>query len=110
MTEQLRCPISLKIMKNPVKTKRGFTYEKRNIVKWFNMGNGTEPMTGENIEDYSLEEDYEMKTKLETRKTCVLCSKKMGKARYCGGCKSVCYCDKNCQKLDWENHKNICKM
>lgn len=53
-------------------------------------------------------------------KFCVLLSDPsiMGKCGYCGSdqaqvkcakCKSVFYCDKNCQKKDWKLHKKDCQ-
>ena len=39
---------------------------------------------------------------------CRLCNKKNVKAS-CSGCKSVFYCDKNCQLKDWMNHKLQCQ-
>jgi hypothetical protein len=26
----------------------------------------------------------------------------------CAGCKSICYCSKYCQRLDWKSHKVFC--
>ncbi len=32
-------------------------------------------------------------------------------SRYCGRCKSIFYCSRDCQKLDWHNdHREICKV
>ncbi|RPA72403.1 hypothetical protein BJ508DRAFT_381582 [Ascobolus immersus RN42] len=39
---------------------------------------------------------------------CKICSKS-GKLLQCGGCKTVSYCSKECQKTDWKAHKSICK-
>jgi len=30
------------------------------------------------------------------------------KLEYCGGCRRVCYCSKECQNADWEDHRLIC--
>jgi len=27
---------------------------------------------------------------------------------YCGGCRGFCYCSKECQKADWDDHRLIC--
>ena len=35
---------------------------------------------------------------------------KSGKFRYCGDCKTICYCSEKCQKTDWKDHKPICKQ
>ena len=42
---------------------------------------------------------------------CARCLKK-GKGtelRRCAGCKSFSYCSKDCQRLDWPSHKQLCK-
>lgn len=41
-------------------------------------------------------------------KECEVCEKK-GKWQCCGKCKGVFYCSKECQTLDWSNHKLECK-
>ena len=44
--DQLRCPISLDFMKDPVVLKdSGVTYERANIVKWLGKGHREDPMT-----------------------------------------------------------------
>lgn len=42
-------------------------------------------------------------------KRCKKCNKEDASEK-CGHCKTVCYCDKLCQKEDWSDHKNICKL
>jgi hypothetical protein len=34
---------------------------------------------------------------------------KSGQLRQCGNCKQVKYCNRNCQKEDWKEHKKNCK-
>ena len=38
---------------------------------------------------------------------CVVCGK--ANSRACGGCKLTAYCDRDCQKKDWPQHKAMCK-
>ncbi|KAF8016595.1 hypothetical protein BT93_H1959 [Corymbia citriodora subsp. variegata] len=45
--DDLRCPISLELMVDPVTTVTGHTYDRASIVKWFRAGNFTCPKTGE---------------------------------------------------------------
>ena len=28
---------------------------------------------------------------------------------YCGKCKTICYCSKECQTADWKDHKALCE-
>src|SRR5260221_1117169 len=39
---------------------------------------------------------------------CSACSEEA--ARHCLGCYTVAYCSKECQKLDWPDHKNACNL
>ncbi|XVF02438.1 hypothetical protein REPUB_Repub04eG0175500 [Reevesia pubescens] len=47
--EDLKCPISLEMMSDPVTLSTGHTYDRCSIVKWFNSGNATCPRTGEKL-------------------------------------------------------------
>ena len=41
---------------------------------------------------------------------CAGCRKSIdAKPNYCGGCRTAIYCDKECQRADWEGHKSDCK-
>lgn len=44
---------------------------------------------------------------------CARCDKKQaaggGALLKCGGCRSVAYCSKECQRESWKAHKNVCK-
>ncbi len=51
----LSCPITYKIMKEPVTTFTGlYTYERRAIEEWFKVGRETEPMTGQTLRNLTL--------------------------------------------------------
>jgi hypothetical protein len=39
---------------------------------------------------------------------CQHCKKVLKKKQRCGKCKSVFYCEKECQVKDWDRHKNTC--
>lgn len=45
----------------------------------------------------------------ETQKACEVCEKNGVKLKVCSKCKSVRYCSEECQLLDWEHHRDICK-
>ena len=69
----------------------------------------------DNIEEFSTKnnniynvEDFIDQSKKPPRTTsCVVC-KKITKY-LCSGCKSVYYCDRECQLKQWKDHKIICK-
>jgi hypothetical protein len=50
----LICPISLEIMRDPVKTVDGFTFERANIQAWFDLGKMTNPMTNDTLASQRL--------------------------------------------------------
>ncbi|KAL3726551.1 hypothetical protein ACJRO7_031450 [Eucalyptus globulus] len=52
--DDLRCPISLELMVDPVTTVTGHTYDRASIVKWFRAGNFTCPKTGEMLASTEL--------------------------------------------------------
>ncbi|KAF3558288.1 hypothetical protein F2Q69_00013269 [Brassica cretica] len=47
--DDLRCPISLEIMNDPVVLETGHTYDRSSITKWFSAGNITCPKTGKTL-------------------------------------------------------------
>ena len=47
----------------------------------------------------------------DSESVCTRCLKKgsLTALRRCTGCKSSSYCSKDCQRLDWPSHKQLCK-
>jgi len=45
---------------------------------------------------------------IDTHRRCASCSAMSISPKRCGGCKAVYYCSKNCQQLDWQQHKATC--
>ena len=41
-------------------------------------------------------------------KICVACQKEWRHMQKCGGCKTVYYCTRRCQRTDWKHHKDEC--
>ena len=41
---------------------------------------------------------------------CQCCHKSGENLMFCGNCKNARYCDRECQRIDWERHKEVCKM
>jgi hypothetical protein len=39
---------------------------------------------------------------------CAFCRKRSTTLQDCGGCGTVSYCNRDCQRGDWKNHKTIC--
>ncbi|CAO2182024.1 unnamed protein product [Urochloa humidicola] len=56
--EELRCPISLQLMYDPVIISSGQTYERVCIEKWFNDGHSTCPKTQQQLAHLSLTPNY----------------------------------------------------
>ncbi|KAG1326974.1 U-box domain-containing protein 19 [Cocos nucifera] len=52
--EDLRCPISLELMTDPVTVATGQTYDRASIVRWFKAGYLTCPVTGESLDSTEL--------------------------------------------------------
>jgi hypothetical protein len=50
----LECPLTMEVMRDPVFTADGQTYERTEIEKWFALGNRTSPLTGEALPSTSL--------------------------------------------------------
>ncbi|KAF0891751.1 hypothetical protein E2562_010948 [Oryza meyeriana var. granulata] len=56
--EELRCPISLQLMYDPVIIASGQTYERACIEKWFSSGNTTCPKTRNELSQLSMTPNY----------------------------------------------------
>jgi hypothetical protein len=56
--EELRCPISLQLMHDPVIISSGQTYERICIEKWFSDGHNTCPKTQQKLSHLSLTPNY----------------------------------------------------
>ncbi|KAL5227591.1 hypothetical protein ABZP36_015856 [Zizania latifolia] len=56
--EELKCPISLQLMYDPVIISSGQTYERVCIEKWFNDGHSTCPKTQQQLSHLSLTPNY----------------------------------------------------
>nr|CAB3484930.1 unnamed protein product [Digitaria exilis] len=56
--EELRCPISLQLMYDPVVIASGQTYERACIEKWFDSGNTTCPKTRTQLPQLSMTPNY----------------------------------------------------
>ncbi|CAI9775391.1 unnamed protein product [Fraxinus pennsylvanica] len=52
--DDLRCPITLEIMIDPVTISTGHTYDRSSIMRWFKSGNHTCPKTGERLMSVDL--------------------------------------------------------
>ncbi|GMI83473.1 hypothetical protein like AT1G24330 [Hibiscus trionum] len=59
--EELRCPISLQLMHDPVIIASGQTYERICIEKWFSDGHDTCPKTQQKLPHLSLTPNYSVK-------------------------------------------------
>ena len=48
------CPITQQLMKDPVVTSDGYTFERNEIQTWLDKGNDTNPVTGQKLENKNL--------------------------------------------------------
>lgn len=63
LPHELLCPISGEIMEDPVKTSDGFTYDRKNIERWFHR-NSTSPLTNVVLTDLDLQPDFPIKERI----------------------------------------------
>ncbi|XP_010417961.1 PREDICTED: U-box domain-containing protein 19-like [Camelina sativa] len=64
--DDLRCPISLEIMSDPVVLETGHTYDRSSITKWFSSGNITCPKTGKNVVTTALVDNFSVKQVIQS--------------------------------------------
>jgi len=67
MAEQLTCPITMELMRDPVITADGHTYERSAIQSWMQT-NVTSPLTGEPLEHHILTPNHIVRGLLRLRK------------------------------------------
>lgn len=59
------CPITNKIMKDPVVASDGYNYERKAIRRWFRKKR-TSPMTNEELSDLTVRANDELRSRIET--------------------------------------------
>ncbi|KFK40810.1 hypothetical protein AALP_AA2G043800 [Arabis alpina] len=64
--DDLRCPISLEIMNDPVVLETGHTYDRSSITKWFSSGNITCPKTGKTLSSTVLVDNVSVKQVIQS--------------------------------------------
>ncbi|CAA7047321.1 unnamed protein product [Microthlaspi erraticum] len=64
--DDLRCPISLEIMNDPVVLETGHTYDRSSITKWFSSGNITCPKTGKSLASTALVDNFSVKQVIQS--------------------------------------------
>ncbi|ESQ29466.1 hypothetical protein EUTSA_v10023320mg [Eutrema salsugineum] len=64
--DDLRCPISLEIMNDPVVLETGHTYDRSSIKKWFSSGNVTCPKTGKILVSTGLVDNVSVKQVIQS--------------------------------------------
>jgi hypothetical protein len=58
----LECPLTMEVIRDPVITVDGQTYERAEIEKWFALGNRTSPLTGEVLPSTNLVPNIALRT------------------------------------------------
>ncbi len=62
-----------------------------------------------NLADFVSDHRKKAMTAVEHKKICASCGAKSCTFK-CAKCKSVSYCNRECQAADWPNHKRVCKI
>jgi hypothetical protein len=52
--DSFQCPLTMEVMRDPVITADGQTYERAEIGSWFALGNRTSPLTGAELPSTNL--------------------------------------------------------
>ncbi|XP_009799470.1 U-box domain-containing protein 1-like [Nicotiana sylvestris] len=60
--DELRCPISLDLMRDPVIIASGHTYDRNSIAQWINSGHHTCPKSGQRLIHMALIPNYALKS------------------------------------------------
>ena len=60
--DSFQCPLTMEVMRDPVITVDGQTYERTEIEKWFALGNRTSPLTGEELPSTNLFPNIALRT------------------------------------------------
>jgi hypothetical protein len=60
--DSFQCPLTMEVMRDPVITVDGQTYERTEIEKWFALGNRTSPLTGEALPSTNLFPNIALRT------------------------------------------------
>lgn len=63
--DQYLCPITYEIMKDPVITSGGFTYERSAIENWFALGHQKDPLTNAPLANKNLTPNHTLKSLIE---------------------------------------------
>ncbi|KAH7421632.1 hypothetical protein KP509_13G068400 [Ceratopteris richardii] len=63
--ETFHCPLSKKIMKDPVSVATGQVYERANIENWFASGNNTDPVTKKMLPNLDLKPNHKVRECIE---------------------------------------------
>jgi len=65
MWEHFKCPITQDIMKEPVLSADGYSYERTAIEKWFEVSNNS-PLTGLPLSDKTLRPNHNLRSQINT--------------------------------------------
>ncbi|TMX02498.1 hypothetical protein EJD97_021356 [Solanum chilense] len=63
--DELRCPISLDLIRDPVIVSSGHTYDRNSIAQWINSGHHTCPISGQKLIHMALIPNYALKSLIQ---------------------------------------------
>jgi hypothetical protein len=59
------CPLTMKVLRDPVITADGQTYERKEIASWFELGNKTSPLTGAELPSTHLTSNIALRNAIQ---------------------------------------------
>jgi hypothetical protein len=72
-SEVFQCPLTMEVMTDPVMTVDGQTYERKEIERWFALGNRTSPLTGAELFSKNLTPNIALRNVIQDSEKVLWC-------------------------------------
>jgi flagellar biosynthesis GTPase FlhF len=72
LSDSFQCPLTMEVMRDPVITTDGQTYERMEIERWFALGNRTSPLTGAELPSTLLFPNIALRNAIHDAETLVV--------------------------------------